>query len=164
MKKLLLTAGCVGAALLVFVLYARLFGFSPGATSPGMWLTGEIVTEPVTDWTFATKLPGGTAVETRQWFAPFLAHSVTTGRFHVKDRLYLASGYPAGIRLPEGRHWNRNVLDDPNVRIRIDGKLYDRTLVYLTDPAERDEVLRALGTLFWSPGFFLHLWRVEPRH
>ena len=170
MKKIALaTAGVVLVALVAFLIGARLFGFDPGVTAPGLWLRGEVVSETVTDWSFADTgtLPsaGLTAVETRQWFAPVLAHSVTTGRFHYKDRLYLASGYPAGIDLPEGRHWNRNVLSNPEaVRIRIDGKLYPVALTYVTDPAERNEVLRHLGVQFFSPGFFLHLWRVHSRN
>ena len=48
------------------------------------------------------------------------------------------------------------------MRIRIGNKLYDRTLVYLSDPVEREDLLRALGPMFWSPGFYLHVWRVEP--
>jgi hypothetical protein len=27
---------------------------------------------------------------------------------------------------------------------------------------EREEVLRAWGQMMFAPGFFLHLWRVEP--
>jgi hypothetical protein len=161
MRKLALALGVVVAAFVLFVLYARVFGFDPGPTRPGMWLRGELVTEPVTDWSFAQNLPGA-AIQTHQWFFPWLAHSVRTGHFHYKNRLYFASGYPAGIKLPEGRHWNVNVLADPHVRIRLGTKLYDRQLVYVNDPVERDEVLKALGTLFWSPGFFLHLWRIEP--
>lgn len=167
-KLVLTAAGALVAVVAVFLLGARIFGFDPGATAPGLWLRGEVAEEPVTDWSFADTgfLPsaGLVAVETRQWFAPFIAHSVTTGRFHYEDRLYLASGYPAGIELPNGRHWNRNVLARPSaVRLRIDGTLYDVALTYVTDPIEREEVLRHLGPSFWSPGFFLHLWRVESR-
>jgi hypothetical protein len=160
-KTLAWMIGIVVVCLVVAVLGARVFGFNPGPTRPGMWLTGEVVNEPVTDWSFAEKVRGLTAIETRQWFLPMLAHSVTTGRFHNKGRLYFASGYPAGIKLPEGRHWNRNVQSDPHVRIRIGDKLYDGTLVYLTDPVEREDLLRAIGPMFWSPGFFLHVWRFE---
>ena len=162
MAKLLKIAGGLVVLLVVAVVLARIVGFDPGVTRPGMWLTGEVERTPVTDWSFGAKLPQLTAVQTRQWFLPPLAHSVTTTRFHYKGRLYLASGYPAGISLPDGRHWNRNVVADPHVRIRIGGKLYDRTLVYLSDPIEREEILRAWGPTMFAPGFFLHLWRVEP--
>ena len=162
MKKLLWIAGSVGGVLVLLLLTLRVVGFNPGATSPGLWLTGELVTSPVTEWSFANNVGGLTAVQTRQWFLPALAHSVTITRLVRDGRLYLASGYPAGIELPEGRHWNRNVVNDPRVRIRIGDKLYDRTLVYITDPAELDDVLRAWGPMMFAPGFYLHLWRVEP--
>ena len=160
-RKLAVVAGSVVAVLLVLVLLARVVGFNPGLTRPGMWLSGELNTEPVTDWSFAAG-PGLTMLQTRQWFFPWLAHSVTIARFHYQDRLYVGSAYPAGIQMPNGRHWNRNVLADPRVRINIDGTLYDQRLVYVTDTDERDAVHRALGQMFWSPGLLLHLWRVEP--
>ncbi len=84
---------------------------------------------------------------------------------HVyKGELYLASFYPAGVTLPAGRHWNRNVASDPRVRIKIGNKLYDRKLVYMTDPAFRDEVMRARGPngRYFNPGMFLQLWHVVP--
>jgi hypothetical protein len=161
MKKLAWTLAGLVAVLILFVLLARVVGLNPVQTRPGLWLTGELVTDPVTDWSFAEKVPG-TAIQTRQWFLPSLAHSVITTRFHHKGRLYVGSGYPAGIKLPDGRHWNRNVLADPRVRIRIGNKLYDRKLVYVPDSVERDDVLRAYGPMFWSPGFYTHLWRVDP--
>ena len=161
MKKAALVLGGVVAALVLLLVVARVFGFDPGPTRPGLWLKGELVTEPVTDWSFVEKVPLA-AVQTRQSFLPILAHSVITARFPYKGRLYFASGYPAGIKLPDGRHWNRNVLADPHVRFRIGNKLYDRKFVYVTDPVEREEVLRVYGPIMWSPGFFLHIWRVEP--
>jgi hypothetical protein len=163
MKKIALIAGGLVLALVLLLVVARIVGFNPGATAPGLWLSGEVLTEPVTDWSFGAKVPGLTAVETRQWFLPMLAHSVTVARFHHKGRLYLFSGYPAGVELPDGRHWNVNVLADPRVRVRIGDKLYDVKLVYVTDPVEREDVLRAWGPMMWAPGFFLHLWRAEPR-
>jgi hypothetical protein len=162
MKRFALIVGSLAAGLVLLVLIVRGVGFNPGPTRPGMWLTGELVTEPLSDWSSLARSPGLTSIQTRNWFLPSLAHSVMIGRFHYKDRLYVASGYPAGIELPNGRHWNRNVLVDPHVRIGIDGKLYDRTLVYVTDPTEREELLKAFGQTFWSPGFYLHLWRVAP--
>lgn len=162
MKKLSWIAAGVLMGAIVLLLILRVVGFNPGVTAPGLWLRGEVATTPVTDWSLAKEGVGITNIQTRQWFFPALAHSVTAARFVHKGRLYLASGYPAGIKLPDGRHWNRNVLADPHVRIRIGGKLYDQTLVYLSDPLERDEVLRAWGPMMFAPGFFLHLWRVEP--
>jgi hypothetical protein len=163
MKKLLAVVGVLAGAAALFLVYARVFGFDPGATAPGLWLKGEVVKESVKDWSFAAKTPGLTGIETRQWFLPAIAHSVTATRFHHKGRLYLGSGYPAGIQLPNGRHWNKNLMEHPEVRVRIGGKIYEGTAVYVTDQAEREEIWKAYGPMFWAPGFFLHLWRVEPR-
>ena len=163
MKKLLVIVATPVVALALFLAYARVFGFNPGATAPGLWMKGEVVKEPVKDWSFGMKTPGLTGIETRQWFFPAIAHSVTATRFHIKDRLYLGSGYPAGIRLPNGRHWNKNLMENPEVRVRMGGKIYEGKAVYVTVPAEREEVWKAYGPMFWAPGFFLHLWRVEPR-
>lgn len=165
MKKLLMTVGGLVFLLVLFVVTARAVGIDPGSTRPGMWLSGTVVTEPVTDWSFAEKAPprGMTDLETRQWFLPALAHSVRISRFHNKGKLYILSAYPAGIKLPDGRHWNRNVLADPNVRVRIGGKLYDRKMVFVSDNrAEYDDLMRSAGSLFWSPGMHFEVWRLDP--
>ena len=110
------------------------------------------------DW----KMPGLTGIETRQWFASWLPHSVTATRFHMDGKLYLGSGYPAGIKLPNGRHWNRNLLANPYVRVRIAGKIYEGHATYIEDGPERQALIRKYGPMFWSPGFYLHVWRVDP--
>ena len=159
-------AGGIVALLVLFVVTARAVGIDPGSTRPGMWLSGPVVTEPVTDWSFAAdaRPRGMTDLETHQWFFPALAHSVRISRFHNKGKLYILSAYPAGIKLPDGRHWNRNVLADPNVRVRIGGKLYDRKMVYVSDNrAEYDDLMRSAGSLFWSPGMHFEVWRLDPR-
>ena len=161
MKTVLkLIGGFVVVAVLLVVL-ARMFGFDPGPTRPGLWMRGELITTPVTDWTFATKVPGLTGIQTHQWFFPPLAHSVLTTRFVYNGHLYVGSGYPAGIKLPDGRHWNRNLQSDSRARIRLGHQMYDGKLIYVTDPVEHDEVCKAYGPMFWSPGFYLHLWRFE---
>lgn len=162
MRKLLLVVGVFVVALLLFLGYARVFGFNPSAVAPGLWVKGEEVTDRITDWSFGASVKGLTAVETRQWFAPFIAHSVTTTRFHFKDQMYLASGYPAGIKIPDGRHWNRNVLADPHIRVRLGNKIYPVKLRYVEDGPKRQELLTAFGQMFFAPGFFLHVWQVEP--
>ena len=123
------------------------------------------VTTPVTDWTFAKDLPGPTAIQTRDWLIPGLAFSITSARFIHDGKLYLGSGYATGVKMGAGRHWNKNILADPVVRIRIDGKLYDRKLVYVTDTEEHDAICREYGAstpILWAPGYYIHFWRVEP--
>lgn len=163
------TTGKVAGALAVVVLlllgYARLFGFDPGQWRPGLWLRGEVVTTPVTDWTFAKDLGGPTAIQTRERLIPGLVYSITSSRFIHDGNLYLGSGYATGVKMPAGRHWNKNILADPAVRVRIDGKLYDGSLVYVDNPAEHAAVIKAYERnfgIFWAPGYYIHLWRLEP--
>jgi hypothetical protein len=163
MRKVALIVGGICAVLLLFVLYARIFGFDPGPYRPGLWLKGEVVTGPVTDWSFARQIRSG-AVQTHQTFFPWLAHSVTVGILHDKEGdLYFTSMYPSGLKLPSGRRWNENVMADPRVRIRLAERLYDGRLVYVTDANERANVFGASPSSTSAlPGIYMHLWRWEP--
>ena len=100
MKKTLAIAGAIAGFLVVLLMMFRVVGLNPRDRYPGMWLTGELVTEPVTDWSFAEKVPGLTGVQTRERALPILAHSVNTARFVHKGRLYVPCAYPAGVALP----------------------------------------------------------------
>ena len=156
-----IASGAIGVLILVLVVL-RVTGLEPGPLAPGLWLKGELVTTPITDWTFAKNVRGLTYIETRQWFLPILPHSVTIGRQVYKGELYLHSVYPAGVRLPAGRHWNKNIQHDPRVRIRIGNKLYDRKLIYISDPVQRNDILRDWGPRYFDPGIYLQIWHVVP--
>jgi len=135
MKTLLKIVGviavCLGVALVVF----RIAGLNPHGRIPGLWLTGNVVTTPVTDWSFTEKVPN-IELQTESRF--LLPHSVTIDCLDYNGQLYVSSVYPAGS--PRG--WNDNAIRDPNVRIKIGNNLYDRTLFLVNDPSERDAVLQ----------------------
>jgi hypothetical protein len=123
MKKVAkILAGIV--AILVFMLVIlSITGLNPSGPRPGLWLSGNLVTTPVPDWSFANDYPT-IDVQTRTWY--LLPHSVTIWGVGSKDRLYLqAIG-----------NWKRNVIRDPRVRIKIGNELYDRTAAYVNDQAE----------------------------
>jgi hypothetical protein len=162
MRRLFWIAGGVVGVVVLSLVLLRIVGLRPGPIAPGLWLKGELVTTPINDWTFANDVRGLTQIESRHWFLPVLRHSVTIGRFVHKGELYVFSVYPAGVTLPAGRHWNRNIIRDPRVRIKIGDKLYDRKLVYITDPAQRMEILRARGPRYFDPGIYLQLWHAVP--
>jgi hypothetical protein len=132
----------VGATLVCGVLLLavlRTTGCGPHGRAPGLWLSGDVVATPVADWSFAADKQT-VEVQTNTWY--LLPHSVTTYCVVSQSRLYLPSIYHAGVpAYPRGRHWNANVARDSHVRIKIGDKLYDRTLVYVTDPAEKAVVL-----------------------
>ena len=144
MRKLLrvtaaVLAGLV-AVLVVTLIVLRVIGFDPKERRPGLWLSGEVVMTPVTDWSF-TDTQETILVQTRAWYG--LPHSVTTVCVAHDGRLYLTSTYRPGMEFPRDRLWNENVMRDPNVRLKIGGRLYDVRLALVTDPAEKDAVLVA---------------------
>jgi hypothetical protein len=108
---------------------------------PGLWLKGEVITSPVTDWSFITTVwhPGQSLntvlIETRTPY--FIPHSVRTiptvrnGQFYVRshqDRM--------DVQFPKDKSWTSNVARDPRVRIKIGDKIYEATLVLVTDRAQ----------------------------
>ncbi len=107
---------------------------------PGGPLRGELIVEPVSDWSVAAQSPFA-AVERR----PEYPHSVTTIVWGEGDRLYV----PA--RNPRGKTWVRNALEDPRVVVAIDGKLYLRRAVRVTDPAELDRVRLGVAAKYQRP-------------
>lgn len=140
MKTLLKVLGVILACLVLLLVALRITGFEPHERTPGLWLRGDLVTTPVADWSFTDKYQT-VQVQTNTWY--LLPHSVTTFCVSYNGQLYLASVYRAGLEYPHGRNWNANVARDPHVRIKIGDQLYDRTLSYVTDPAEKAGVVQA---------------------
>jgi hypothetical protein len=140
-KRLFIVIGSVlvvGLVLAIVVL--RVVGLDPKERRPGLWLSGHVVTTPVTDWSFTDKYPT-IFVETRTWYG--IPHSVTTSCVSHDGRLYLTSVYREGAQFPGDKVWNRNMVRNPHVRLKIGDQLYDRTLSLVTDAAERQAVLQS---------------------
>ena len=141
MKKLLKILGTVFAALLVLVVAVLpITGFEPHGRTPGLWLKGEVVTTPVTDWSFTDSVE---TVKLQTSTSYLLPHSITTYCVSTNGQLYITSLYRAGMTYPAGRSWNTDVARDPHVRIKISDKLYDRTLVLVNDPTEYEAAYQA---------------------
>ena len=151
----------VGLAAVV-LLTLRVIGFEPWyidpASSefaasnrtawPGLWLKGEVVSQPVTDWNFINQVNhpvtgNSIMLETRTWYG--VPHSVTVNARPRGDKLYL-SGSEQGARLekefPYSKAWWANIERDPRIRMKIDGKIYEATVALVQD---RDEVAQLLG-------------------
>jgi hypothetical protein len=81
---------CVVLALVVL----RATGFNPIGNTPGpgnypgVWLSGTVVSTPVTDWSFVSQYKTD-KVQTRTWY--WIPHSVTTGYILYNNQLYLTS-------------------------------------------------------------------------
>ena len=119
-----------------------------GDFSSYFWLTGELVTTPITDWSFADSAD---VIKVRTRTPYLIPHTQNTYIARIDQQVYIFSDYFAPRpgqpdmrdRFPEERFWNRNVLRDPRVRLKIGDKLVDMRAYYLTDPTEIEAVRQA---------------------
>ncbi|MGH7289964.1 MAG: nitroreductase/quinone reductase family protein [Myxococcota bacterium] len=114
------------ASLVAFALLAC----GPHGPLPGGRLSGEVAAAPVDDWAFAQKVET-IAIETR----PDDPYSVNVWFVSQGPRLWVAAA--GGVE----SKWAKNLTADPRVCLSIDGKLYERKAVRVTEQAELDEAL-----------------------
>lgn len=111
----------------------------PFGPIPGGRLSGEVVSAPVEDWSFASGVET-IQLETR----PDDPYSVNIWFVSQAARLWVGAG--GG----ETSRWARNLIADPRVRLRIDGKLYERKAERVSDQAELDAVTVLYQTKYKS--------------
>ena len=149
--------------LAVLIVILRITGLEPKDRRPGLWLKGDLVTMPVTDWSFVRQYPTD-QIQTRTWY--LIPHSVNTGFIVCNDQLYITSSFAAGVPYPAGKSWVSSVYRDPHVRLKFGNQLFDRILSPVTDPAERAAVLQALAERNHqqaaSNGSTMHLFHALP--
>jgi hypothetical protein len=153
MKILKISIALIVIALVLTIFTLRITGLEPEyldlndlrahhmIARPGLWLKGEVVTTPVTDWSFVDKVehPGRSLntvlVETRTPY--FIPHSVRTIPSVRNGQLYIRSHQDRmDVMFPNDKSWTANVARDPRVRIKIGDKLYEATLLLVADRAQ----------------------------
>ena len=121
-------------AVLGMVAFAAWFFYCPCERTPGGWLLGEEVDEPVTDWTFANGVPLCQVQVSRG----LLPHSINLNCMATSDgRLYLSC---ASCR---GKVWSTAVLENPEARLRVGEHVYPIRLTRVQNPAVLDEAWQA---------------------
>src|ERR1700722_7556576 len=144
MKKAAKIVGSIIIGLAALLLILSFTGFEPkdcpptdrsrSCRVPGLWLKGERVTTPVTDWSFTDKIPQ-IKIQTQTPF--LLPHSVTIWCAAYNGNLYVTSY--------RGRLWVEDIIRDPHVRLKIADQVFDRSLSVVSDSAEKEAVLQAKG-------------------
>jgi hypothetical protein len=144
---------------------------------PGLWLSGEVVREPVTDWDWVYQVNdpvrgNSIMLETRTWYG--IPHSVTINPT-ARGKDFYIGGSEQDFRLekdfPSSKRWWANIERDPRVRMKIDGRIYEMTVALVADRAEvaqligRDPVTKTVG----ADGSeqitgVRHYWRVYQRN
>ncbi len=144
MTKLVKIVGATIVVLVALLLLVSFTGFEPGGCPPtdrslscrvpGLWIKGQPVTTPVSDWSFTDKIPE-IKIQTQTRY--LLPHSVTIWCAVYNGNLYVTSY--------RGRMWVEDIIRDPKVRLKIGDQVFDRTLSLVNDPAEKAAVLQAKG-------------------
>jgi hypothetical protein len=74
MKTIIRVLFGTAAVLALALLVERITGLNPRGPRPGLWLSGNLITTPVADWSFANNYPT-IEVQTKTWY--LIPHSVT---------------------------------------------------------------------------------------
>jgi hypothetical protein len=140
LKLLLRIGGSILICLILLLAAARVFGFEPedcppfnrslSCKLPGLWLKGEPVTTPVTDWSYTDKIQQ-IKIQTQTPYLLPLSVTIWCGVYN--GNLYVTSN--------PGKLWNEDIVRDPHVRLKIGNQVFDRTLAVINDPAEKAAVL-----------------------
>jgi len=109
----------LGLSFSILVICLFVVACQPEDTRPGVWLSGEHAQQPVDDWRFSDDV-AEIFIETRPWYG--IRHSTTIWCAELDGRLYIGS-YDDDVKF-----WEKNIADDPEARLRIEGTLYDVTL------------------------------------
>ena len=164
MKKIFkyLSTGIAVIAFLTLIVL-RVVGVDPQDQRPGLWLAGKLSETPLNDWAFTDDHYEIYLQTNTPYFIP---HSVTVYCATYDGELYLLSAYYTGGTFPDMRSWNRNIVRDPRVRLRIGGQLFDQTVNYVSDEMIRRPVYDALGEKYpnWERPTYenMHILAVGP--
>ena len=137
----------LGVLVLVYIT-AIFVPINPNEQQPGTRLSGDLAENQNPDWSF---MKGRTKayIETRSLY--LIPHSITVSSWSQNGQLYV------GCRACDTKYWPTNVVRDPNIRIKIDDKIYQRRAVRLSDE-ERDEIIESDKSM---PG--MGLFRIDLR-
>ncbi len=115
-----------------------------GIIAGGAFRTGELQSGPEPDWSFVRDIP------TLEFQSLDPVRSRTTWVLYHEGRVFIPCGYMTSAM---GRIWKKWPLEaerDGRVILRIDGKLYERSLVRIQDGPILEPVLAELGRKYVS--------------
>ncbi len=130
----------------------RATGFEPRACvnageswtcqTPGLWLRGDPITTPVTDWSFSNAVPTIKVQTQSPWLLPY---SVAAWCATYNGSLYITSY--------RGRRWTEDIISHPRVRLKIGDQLFEKDMMMVTDPEEKAAVIAAKAKKYpsWKP-------------
>lgn len=146
----------------LLVLIVALTACGPIGPFPGGALSGEPGAANHGDWAFARETETA-QLETR----PADPHSVNVWFANVESRVYVPTSMILGKKNPTARSWVNHVTADPRVRIRIEGRVFEREAVRVADEDEFEAARAALEEKYdldeRDPERTIWIYRLDPR-
>jgi hypothetical protein len=129
---------CVAAGIMLTGI--SYYFYCPCERTPGGWLLGDEITEPVQDWSFANDV-GLCQVQV----SAVLPHSVNLNCMSSNGRLYLSCSRC------DGKYWSTAAVESSVARIRVDESVYPVKITRVLDPVVLDEAWVARATKLGRP-------------
>jgi len=117
------------------------FFYCPCERTPGGWLLGDEITEPVPDWSFVNEV-GLCQIQV----SAVLPHSINLNCMSANGQLYLSCSRC------EGKYWSNAALENSLARIRVEDHVYPVNITRIKDPQVLDEAWLARGTKLGRSG------------
>lgn len=129
-----IAATAITAIVSCFIIYSSI---CPCERTPGGYLFGDVVDEPVSDWSFANQVP---LCQVQIW-AGIRPHSINLNCMATPEgKLYLSCSYC------DTKYWAGKVGVDEPGRLRLNGKIYPVLFNRVMDPGELDQAWAARVT------------------
>ena len=124
----------IALAVIVPVAYLALSAACPCERTPGGWLFGDTVDEPVDDWTFANDVPL-CQIQVYRW--GLVPHAINLNCMASEGELYLSCASC------DGKVWSTAALAHPAARLKLGERVYPVRILRVMDPALLDEAWNA---------------------
>jgi hypothetical protein len=140
-SRIVFTVLGLGAVAFLAALIGGRFSDGPLAMIPGGPLSGEVEQELDPDWSFARDLD---TIDLQIESSP--PRSVRTGVVVYEGRLYVP------VTLAPLKRWQYVLPENPRVLARIEGRLFERWAVPVTEPEHLQELI-STGQAKYGPPF-----------
>jgi hypothetical protein len=145
MKWLGMLVGAVVVGVAALLIGARFADGPLAILAGGAFRSGELYAGPEPDWSFARD------VATVEFQSLEPARSRTTWILEVDGRPFIPCGYMTSWWGRIWKQWPIEAERDPRILLRIDGKLYERSLVRVTQGPILERVVAELARKY-APG------------
>jgi len=123
----------LGLAVIALGAFFTWFFACPCDRIPGGYLYGNVIEQPVNDWSFANEVS-----VCQIQINTLLPHSINLNCMATpQGDLYLSCSNC------QRKYWSQAALKNPSSRLRMNGNVYPVTLTRVTDPMEMDQVWQA---------------------